>query len=72
MQFLCIFFRVVMPLTIGKLVAFFEPGQTRISQDEAYFYAGGLILCLLVDAFVAHPNMMGLQHISMKLRVACR
>ncbi|KAJ8941680.1 hypothetical protein NQ314_010326 [Rhamnusium bicolor] len=62
---------VVMPLAIGKLVSFFETGQTRISQDEAYIYAGGYVICLLLDSIIAHPSMMGLQHISMKLRVSC-
>lgn len=60
-----------MPLAIGKLVAFFETGQTRISENEAYIYAGAYVLCLFLDCIIAHPSMMALQHISMKLRVAC-
>ncbi|KAJ8923964.1 hypothetical protein NQ315_006740 [Exocentrus adspersus] len=62
---------VVMPLSIGKLVAFFEKGQTRISEDEAYIYAGLFVLCILLDSLIAHPCMMALQHLSMKLRIAC-
>ncbi|XP_018570688.1 probable multidrug resistance-associated protein lethal(2)03659 [Anoplophora glabripennis] len=62
---------IVLPLAIGKLVSFFEKGQTRISPNEAYIYAGSYIICLFLDCIIAHPSMMALQHISMKLRVAC-
>ncbi|RZC33451.1 multidrug resistance-associated protein, partial [Asbolus verrucosus] len=65
------YFRVVMPLSIGRLVSFFEKGQTHISESDAYIQAGAIVLCLLVDAFLAHPTMMALMHITMKLRVAC-
>lgn len=60
-----------MPLSIGRLLAFFEKGQTHVSQTDAYTAAGAIVLCLLVDAFLAHPCMMGLMHITMKLRVSC-
>ncbi|CAG9813317.1 unnamed protein product [Phaedon cochleariae] len=60
-----------MPLCIGKLVSFFETGPTSTSQDEAFIYAGILVLCLIVNTFLANPTFMGLQHISMKLRVSC-
>nr|XP_023015460.1 probable multidrug resistance-associated protein lethal(2)03659 [Leptinotarsa decemlineata] len=62
---------VVMPLCIGKLVSFFDVDQKTISQNEALSYAGCLVLCLLVDAFVGHPTLMGLQHLAMKIRVSC-
>ncbi|XP_030756720.1 probable multidrug resistance-associated protein lethal(2)03659 [Sitophilus oryzae] len=61
----------VIPISIGKLVKYFETGQTIISESEAYFYCGAIILCLVADNIIAHPKMMGLQHLSMKMRVAC-
>uniref|UniRef100_A0A0U9HSG5 Putative ABCC protein n=1 Tax=Chrysomela populi TaxID=154003 RepID=A0A0U9HSG5_CHRPP len=60
-----------MPLCIGKLVSFFETGPTATSQNEAFVYAAILVLCLIVNTFLANPTFMGLQHISMKLRVSC-
>lgn len=62
----------MMPFAIGKLVSYFEPDQTRISQNEAYIYAGILIGSLFLTSFLSHPAIMGIQHITMKLRVACR
>lgn len=61
-----------MPICIGKLVAYFEPGQTRISDIEVYYIVGIYIALLFVESFVAHPLFMGVCHLSMKLRVACR
>ncbi|KAG5892174.1 hypothetical protein JTB14_026412 [Gonioctena quinquepunctata] len=61
----------VMPLCIGKLVSFFETDQISVSDKEAYAYASGLIMCLVVDAVLGHPAFMGFQHIGMKVRVAC-
>nr|CAH7746327.1 unnamed protein product [Callosobruchus chinensis] len=62
---------LVMPLCVRNLVSFFEPGQTRISIDEAYIYAGALVLCLIVNSLIAHPSVMGIQHLSQKMRVSC-
>ncbi|XP_066155396.1 probable multidrug resistance-associated protein lethal(2)03659 [Euwallacea fornicatus] len=61
----------VVPLSIGKLVRYFETGQTTISEPEAYMYCAGVVLGLAMDAFVSHPKMMSQQHLSMKMRVAC-
>lgn len=61
----------VVPLSIGKLVKYFETGQTGISETEAYYYCGGIILGITLDAFMSHPRMMSHQHLSMKMRVAC-
>lgn len=60
-----------MPLSIGRLVSYFENGQTRISESDAYISASVVVLCLLLDAFLAHPSMMALMHLTMKMRVAC-
>ncbi|XP_072399315.1 ATP-binding cassette sub-family C member 4-like isoform X2 [Diabrotica undecimpunctata] len=62
---------VVIPLCIGKLVTFFEASPARLSKPEAYFYAGGLVICMFTDALLIHSAYMGLQHIAMKIRVAC-
>lgn len=56
---------------MGKLVLYFQNGEDRPSELEAYLSAGAIIGCLLVDTLVAHPSMMGLMHLAMKMRVAC-
>lgn len=60
-----------MPLAIGKLVSYFEKDQTHTSENEAYITAGIIVLCRLTDALISHKSMMGLMHITMKMRVAC-
>ena len=60
-----------MPMSIGSLVSYFEVGQTRMSEKEAYMYAGLVLLSILTEGFLGHPSMMALMHISMKLRVSC-
>ncbi|XP_072399320.1 probable multidrug resistance-associated protein lethal(2)03659 [Diabrotica undecimpunctata] len=62
---------VVMPYCIRMLVSYLEAGQTRITKDEALIYAAALVITLLLDAVMQQPNYMGLQHIAMKIRVAC-
>lgn len=47
------------------------PGQTEITENQAYWYAGGVVLTSLVNVLFSHPYMMGVFHLGMKLRVAC-
>lgn len=69
---LSLFYRVVQPLAIGRLVLYFQSdGADKPTETEAYIAAGAIVACLAIDAFVAHPSMMGLMHIAMKLRVSC-
>lgn len=65
------FFRIIQPLALGQLIAYYIPNQTAISEQAAYLYAGGVILCSLANVFVNHPFMMGMLHLGMKMRVAC-
>lgn len=63
---------MVQPLAIGRLVLYFQSnGTDKPSETEAYIAACVIVACLVIDAFVAHPSMMGLMHIAMKLRVSC-
>ncbi|KAG5877236.1 hypothetical protein JTB14_025356 [Gonioctena quinquepunctata] len=63
--------RIIQPLVLAKLVRFYAPGQTEISQEGAYYYALGVVLCSLVYVVVSHPYAQGIFHLGMKLRVAC-
>ncbi|KAG5877233.1 hypothetical protein JTB14_025356 [Gonioctena quinquepunctata] len=62
---------IIQPLVLAKLVRFYAPGQTEISQEGAYYYALGVVLCSLVYVVVSHPYAQGIFHLGMKLRVAC-
>lgn len=63
--------RLLQPIALGQLIAYYIPNQTTISEKEAYLYAGAVVLCSLLNVFVTHPYMMGALHLGMKLRVAC-
>ncbi|KAK9869792.1 hypothetical protein WA026_003524 [Henosepilachna vigintioctopunctata] len=61
----------IVPISIGKLVSFFEPGQTKLSQGDACIYAGMIGLTYLFVNLSFHPVMMTKMHISMKMRICC-
>ncbi|KAI4464485.1 atp-binding cassette sub-family c [Holotrichia oblita] len=63
--------RMIQPIALGQLILYYTPNQTTISKDEAYMYAGAVVLCSLIYVFIIHPYMMGIVHLGMKLRVAC-
>lgn len=63
--------RLLQPIALGQLIAYYIPNQNTISEKEAYLYAGAVVLCSLLNVFVTHPYMMGALHLGMKLRVAC-
>lgn len=65
------FSRVLIPLSIGRLVSYFGGSKHEISETEAYLQALAIVLCLLLDAFLSHPSMMGFMHITMKMRISC-
>ncbi|XP_058839979.1 ATP-binding cassette sub-family C member 4-like [Topomyia yanbarensis] len=61
--------QVAQPLFLGALVSYFSPGQTEISEREAYFYAAGVIFWSLVPVLTFHPYMLYISEIGMKLRI---
>ncbi|KOB73955.1 Uncharacterized protein OBRU01_10113, partial [Operophtera brumata] len=63
--------RIAQPVLLGKLVEYYSPEQHNIQQNEAYMYAGGVVLCSALNVFVVHPYMMAILHMGMKFRVAC-
>lgn len=60
-----------MPMAIGNLVSYFNTGQTELSKNDAYFYAGLVVIVMLFDHFITHTAIMGATHNAMKLRVSC-
>ncbi|XP_003699343.2 putative multidrug resistance-associated protein lethal(2)03659 isoform X2 [Megachile rotundata] len=64
-----IFFRVMQPIFLSRLLSYYS--SDVVTKDEAYWYAGGVVLCSGALIFVIHPYMMGVLHTGMKMRVAC-
>ncbi|XP_034175482.2 putative multidrug resistance-associated protein lethal(2)03659 isoform X2 [Osmia lignaria lignaria] len=60
---------VMQPIFLSRLLQYFSNNSE--TKDNAYLYAGGVILCSGALIFVMHPYMMGVLHTGMKMRVAC-
>ncbi|KAG8242932.1 hypothetical protein J6590_056498, partial [Homalodisca vitripennis] len=65
--------RVSQPLFLGKLIEFFTVNQehNKVTKEDAYMYAGGVVICSALSVFIMHPYMLGIMHIGMKMRVSC-
>ncbi|XP_022919142.2 probable multidrug resistance-associated protein lethal(2)03659 [Onthophagus taurus] len=63
--------KVTQTLALGRLIHYYTPGQTDINESKAYMYAGTIICCSFLNVMFGHNYMLGLQHLGMKMRVAC-
>ncbi|XP_049951742.1 ATP-binding cassette sub-family C member 4-like [Schistocerca serialis cubense] len=58
------------PVLLGYLLKHFNPGST-VTREEAFWYAGALIVVLFVNMTMMHQvNLLG-QRIGMRARIAC-
>lgn len=60
------------PLLVGKLLAFYTPYQTAITMEQAYIYGFGIVLMSLFDRIIQHFCFFGMQHLALKMQIACR
>lgn len=58
-------------MCLGGLVMYFRPGQTDITEQEAYLYAGAIVVCNLLPAVTFHPYCLYILQIGMKIRLGC-
>lgn len=63
------FHRIAQPILLGGLISFFTPGS-KMTLNEAYIWAVGVVLCSGFNVLFMHPYMMSVMHIGMKARVA--
>lgn len=61
-------YRVTQPLFVGGLVTYYMQPDGNIS--EAYWYAGGVILCSALNVLTQHAFMLGQFHCGMKIRIS--
>ncbi|CAG9767557.1 unnamed protein product [Ceutorhynchus assimilis] len=59
------------PLALGKLMQYYVPKQTTVTLQEAYCYAGLLIMSLFLSVVITHSYMLASLHLGMKMRIAC-
>ncbi|KAJ8954554.1 hypothetical protein NQ318_000788 [Aromia moschata] len=68
--FIEIIVRISQPLIISRLLQFYEPNQTTVSQTEAYILASLIVASVLVNVMCIHNYMFHVMHLGMKVRVA--
>ncbi|KAJ8955575.1 hypothetical protein NQ318_001405 [Aromia moschata] len=61
---------MTIPMTLSKLVLYFEPGQTEITKEGAYFYAVLLISTNLINIIYTHNYMLTITALGIKVRTA--
>lgn len=59
---------VTQPLFLGGLIAYYSKANGNI--NEAYLYAGGVIVCSCLNVLIVHPYMLSQLHTGMKMRIA--
>ncbi|XP_037038321.1 probable multidrug resistance-associated protein lethal(2)03659 isoform X1 [Bradysia coprophila] len=63
--------RVLQPLCLGGLVAYFAADQTHTSKTDAYWYAGGIVFSSAVSVITFHPFFLYIVETGAKARLAC-
>lgn len=53
------------------LMDFYVPHQTSITIQDAYIYASSIVLSSFLYVMISHSQIFSLQHLGMKIRVAC-
>ncbi|EGI58008.1 Putative multidrug resistance-associated protein lethal(2)03659 [Acromyrmex echinatior] len=60
---------MLQPLLVGQMLHYFN--SMDVDKLHAYSCAVGIILCSAFNVFVTHLTLMGITHMSLKIRVAC-
>ncbi|XP_017866361.1 PREDICTED: probable multidrug resistance-associated protein lethal(2)03659 [Drosophila arizonae] len=60
----------LMPLFLGGLVGYFATDQTTITESMAYYYAFGIVICMLLPVLTFHPFIFYIFQVGTKLRLA--
>jgi ATP-binding cassette subfamily C (CFTR/MRP) protein 4 len=64
------FFRIVQPRALSKLISYFNPGQTELTKQDAYFYAGLLLGVNLVECVYSHNYHLAVTGLGIRIRTA--
>ncbi|TKR82120.1 hypothetical protein L596_015893 [Steinernema carpocapsae] len=62
------FVKLLQPYFMGHLIRYFE-ANTNLSENDAYFAAGGVAFTCIFYVVVHHPYFFGLQKIGLELKV---
>ncbi|KAF5303207.1 hypothetical protein FQA39_LY10120 [Lamprigera yunnana] len=60
---------VLQPILIGKIVAYFKPGQIEISETDVWLYSLALAVTIFLFAFIIHIYAFEVEEIVLKMQV---
>lgn len=63
--------RLLQPIALGGLVAYFAPGQTAHTKQDAYLYAFGIIGTSAFAVFAFHTFVLWIYETGAQVRVGC-
>uniref|UniRef100_A0A1Y1N6S3 Uncharacterized protein n=2 Tax=Photinus pyralis TaxID=7054 RepID=A0A1Y1N6S3_PHOPY len=66
-----LFVRLAQPLALSQLMKYYSADKQRVSRNEALMYSGIIVGSNFINILLAHNYLLSLQHLGMKLRVAC-
>ncbi|KAK4879947.1 hypothetical protein RN001_008093 [Aquatica leii] len=58
------------PLLKGKIISYFAKNETSVSEHQAYYYTGGLSVCIVGSTLLYHSYAFGIEQIILKIKVA--
>ncbi|CAL8127080.1 unnamed protein product [Orchesella dallaii] len=62
--------RIAQPLCLGLLIRYFSKKE-EFNEADGYLFAGAVVFASGFYTFTHHPYFFGVQHVGMKIRIAC-
>ncbi|XP_051154764.1 probable multidrug resistance-associated protein lethal(2)03659 isoform X2 [Leptopilina boulardi] len=63
-------FSICQPVFLAKLLTFFNSGEA-FTNSEVFYWAAGLVLCLIIHCIIFNLALHGMTHMGMKIRLGC-
>ncbi|KAF5283710.1 hypothetical protein FQR65_LT13745 [Abscondita terminalis] len=64
-------FKITQPILLGKLIAYYMDDYKHLDMVDLILITAGIVGCSLMSVLTAHPTMLCISHLGMKVRVAC-
>ncbi|XP_056637699.1 ATP-binding cassette sub-family C member 4-like [Diorhabda sublineata] len=65
-----IFNSVVEPWALSSLISYFKPGQTKVTKNEAYYYAALVLIIHIVYTIYIHNYIIWVQQLGVEIKTA--
>lgn len=65
-----IFYSVYEPYALSSLISYFKPGQTKLTINDAYFYAAFVMLLNIFDCVYIHNYIIWVQQLAIEIKTS--